>query len=702
MKKRGGGPENLVFGSLFSFIMAFFVFSVMSEFSLDDPGFTPPVPPVPPSSSDSSVETPVDGRRKCSSCPRRMSKKSADRHTVCIACRGFDCDINNRCEECLEWSEDDIIAYAKYRKSLKSQDSSSKTKTKVSMPPLTPSRPSPQPAPQPAPLPAQQPAPRPAQPAPRPSQRDDIQSQMDSLHNNFTSLSNSLTSQLSDFIAQFLCQNQSFRQPRLGPDAGESRPDQTAGESRMFQGEGAPSQTPLVPPYRDYPLPSDFTAPQPEQSGRARSRSPPFAAPCASTRRAPQPEQSGRARSRSPPFAAPCASTRQAPRQPPAFEAPPQPSTSGWVPPGPPPPRSRHDSSGSDSEASGSESVTAARDSASARLADLIYQVCPASRPLFDPKAPRCEFEAWFSQPEAEASRQRFRLYPRVAEVQEEVAAWSESLARRSKPLSRVIPTRARSYALADDAVFASSQPVNSAFAQLTGSRVLASRRWGSVSFSDMERLERMFQNQLEVTSASLWLMSGILAMLKKDRFQPSDPALSSVSAALSRQARSSAAGSDFIRAKRWESLLAHTTLPVPESQKRSLTTSPGTSSGLFDSGLLAEVVAQVHSSSQISSNLALSRSLRRGRSTQAPSSSPLTGPRLSSFSRGRPYRKRSSSSSSSGGRKRFRGGKGGGLLLLDLRVSGGRSHLLSGPFPAVVCPSIGRPGGTGVRSLGL
>ena len=288
-----------------------------------------------------------------------------------------------------------------------------------------------------------------------------------------------------------------------------------------------------------------------------------------------------------------------------------------------------------------------------------------------------------------------------MAEVQEEVAARSESLARRSKPLSRVIPTRARSYALADDAVFASSQPVNSAFAQLTGSRVLASRRWGSVSFADMERLERMFQNQLEVTSASLWLMSGILAMLKKDRFQPSDPALfnsalSSVSAVLSRQARSSAAGSDFIRAKRRETLLAHTTLPVPESQKRSLTTSPGTSSGL-----LAEVVAKVHSSSQISSNLALSRSLRRGRSTQAPSSSPLTGPRLSSFSRGRPYRKRSSSSSRSGSRKRFRGCKGG-LLLLDLRVSGGRSHLLSGPFPVVVCPSIGRPGGTGVRSLGL
>ena len=101
--------------------------------------------------------------------------------------------------------------------------------------------------------------------------------------------------------------------------------------------------------------------------------------------------------------------------------------------------------------------------------------------------------------------------------------------------------------------------------------------------------------------------------MLKRDRFQPSDPALfntalSSVSAALSRQARTAAAGSGFMRAKRRESLLARTTLPVPVSQKRSLTTSPGSSSGLFDS----EVISQVHSSSQISSNLALSRSLRR------------------------------------------------------------------------------------------
>ena len=206
--KRGGGGY-LVYGSLSSSFMAL-CFTVMSEYSLDEPGFAPPVPPVPPSSSESSVETPVDGWRKCSSCPRRMSNKSADRHTLCVSCRGFDCDLNNRCEECLEWSEEEVLKYAKYRKSLKSRELSSR-KTSVPTLPLTASGPSPQPAP----LPAQQPAPRPAQ-------RDDIQSQVDSLSFNFQSLSGTLTSQLNEFMNMFRSQSQLSCQPRLGPDAGES------------------------------------------------------------------------------------------------------------------------------------------------------------------------------------------------------------------------------------------------------------------------------------------------------------------------------------------------------------------------------------------------------------------------------------------------------------------------------------------------
>ena len=352
--------------------------------------------------------------------------------------------------------------YAKYRKSLRSKDSSSKPKTTVPPPPAD-SRHSPQPAP-----------------------RADLQSQVDSLSVTVNSLTESLSMRLDTFMNQLLSHSsQLSSQPRLGPDAGEPQPGETAGENRTFQALGVPSRTTLVPPMVGHPFGQDVRAPASEQLGSAQAPPPHSAL-----------------------GAAPPPSASQAPPHPPPRyeDPPPQPSTSGWVPPGPPPTRPRRDSRLSlESEASEAESDVSFRDSASSRLADLIYEVCPDSRPLIDAtRAPRCGFEAWFGQPEATASKQRFRLYPRVAEVQSEVAARSEALARRTKPLSHVIPSRSRQYALADDPVFASSHLVNPSFAQLAGARAVGSRRWGSITFSEMERLERLFQNQLEVTSSSL------------------------------------------------------------------------------------------------------------------------------------------------------------------------------------------------------
>ena len=151
----------------------------MSEYSLDEPGFKAPgAPPPAPHSSDSSVETPPDARRKCIACLRRMSKKTADRHTLCVNCRGFGCDLNNRCEECLEWPEEEVKLYAKYRKSLKSKDSSSKSKSTAPPPPAD-SRPSLQPSP-----------------------RDDFQSQIDSLNVTVNSLAESLSARLDAFMTR--------------------------------------------------------------------------------------------------------------------------------------------------------------------------------------------------------------------------------------------------------------------------------------------------------------------------------------------------------------------------------------------------------------------------------------------------------------------------------------------------------------------
>ena len=338
----------------------------------------------------------------------------------------------------------------------------------------------------------------------------------------------------------------------------------------------------------------DVRAPRPEQLG-------PFAAP--------QPHAA-------PGTAPPPSDSFVPPQTPPRYgDPPPQPSTSGWVPSGPPPPRSTRDSrSSSESEASEAESDVSTKDSTSARLADLIYEVCPDSCPLQDAtRQLRCGFEGWFGQPESSASQPRFRLYPRV----EEVAARAEALARCSKPLSQIIPPCSHRYAITDRPLFAASLAVNPSFAQLAGARAIGSRRWGSITFSEMERLERLFRAQLEMTSSSLWLMSRILAMPRRDGFQPTDPtlfnaALSSTLATLSQQARSLSAGAAFLRSKRRESLLAHTSIPVPEAQRKALTVSPGSETALFNEEILGVVVAQVQQSSLISSNLAVSRSLGR------------------------------------------------------------------------------------------
>ena len=308
----------------------------MSEYALDEPGFKAPgasTPALP--SSDSSVENPPEVRRKCIACPRRMSKKTADRHTLCVSCRGFDCDNDTRCEECMEWPEEEVRLYAKYRKSLKSKDSS---KSKPSAPP---------------------PPPADSVPSSQLPTRADIQSQVDSLNATVSSLAENLSARLDALTASLLTPplSQLSSQPRLGPDVGEPQPGVTTGTRRTFQALGVPDRTSAVHSHAYHPLGQGARATPMEQSGSAP---------------APQPQVA--------PGAAPPPSASFVPPQPPPRygNPPPQPLTSGWVPLGPPPTRSARDSrSSSESEASDAESDVSVRDSASSRLADLIYEVYP-------------------------------------------------------------------------------------------------------------------------------------------------------------------------------------------------------------------------------------------------------------------------------------------------------------------------------------
>ena len=220
----GGGDNELSLRFIILLLHGLYcVFSVMSEVNLDEPGFTAPAVSAAPPSSDLSVDNPPEGRRKCVSCPRRMSAKTADRHTVCIACRGFDCSIESRCEECIEWPEEEVRLYAKLRISLKSKGSS-KHRSKPSASPL-PSADS--------------------VPSSQPSAIAHMQTQVDSLNTLVNTLSESLLARMDALQASLVDSSvpRSSSPTWLGKDAVPPQPGQTAGESRMFQALGVGSRT---------------------------------------------------------------------------------------------------------------------------------------------------------------------------------------------------------------------------------------------------------------------------------------------------------------------------------------------------------------------------------------------------------------------------------------------------------------------------
>ena len=151
-----------------------------------------------------------------------MSAKTADRHTVCVVCRGFDCNLDSRCKECIVWADEEVHSYAKYRKSLKSEDRSKKNKPSAIPPPPPDSVPSSQ-----------------------PDALAAMQTQVDSLNVTVHNLADSLSARLDALAASLVSPNmpQLSSQTRLGPDVGQPQPGKTAGTRRMFQALGVADGT---------------------------------------------------------------------------------------------------------------------------------------------------------------------------------------------------------------------------------------------------------------------------------------------------------------------------------------------------------------------------------------------------------------------------------------------------------------------------
>ena len=149
-----------------------------------------------------------------------------------------------------------------------------------------------------------------------------------------------------------------------------------------------------------------------------------------------------------------------------------------------------------------------------------------------------------------------FRLYPRVDELIDKTRERAAILAKASKPLAAILPKKRRLHMVAGAPIFSTPLPLNPDFSRLAENKSVARKRMGSVTFSELKRLEGCSKALLESNSYAMWLMAGLMSQLKRDGFTPSDlklfdSALSSISHALASQTETAAAMSDFIVSKR-------------------------------------------------------------------------------------------------------------------------------------------------------
>ena len=108
---------------------------------MDNPGFQVDVADVEihqvdvPKSSSGSSSSGESTRRSCTKCHGRMISFSLDRHLFCTKCRGSECTVTSRCDECFSWTKEEMEGYVKLRKSLTSKSMKNKSSRSSSSPP---------------------------------------------------------------------------------------------------------------------------------------------------------------------------------------------------------------------------------------------------------------------------------------------------------------------------------------------------------------------------------------------------------------------------------------------------------------------------------------------------------------------------------------------------------------------------------------
>ena len=256
------------------------------------------------------------------------------------------------------------------------------------------------------------------------------------------------------------------------------------------------------------------------------------------------------------------------------------------------------------------------------------------------------------------------RLYPRVSEIQTAASDYAANLARESRPLFKILPSKRRSLSIGDAPDFCKQRFLNADFSRICRSKSVPRSRMASVSLADLERLDHATRMVLADDSQCFWFLSSLLSQLKEDGYRPSNPSLfdkniSSLSAALAAQTGVAASVSEFITVKQCESYLSHASFTLPESLKRELLVAPAVDSLLFNQSLLSTAIENMKEASLLSSTSSVASISKAALKSKPPGGqgayqSPLNASHASPSG----FRKRSASPYGRGA-KRSRGGRG-------------------------------------------
>ena len=191
-----------------------------------------------------------------------------------------------------------------------------------------------------------------------------------------------------------------------------------------------------------------------------------------------------------------------------------------------------------------------------------------------------------------------------------------------------LLPKRKPIYHVADLPSEGSAVPPNAALdSHMT--KKLANCRSVSLSINECTHLESTFRSMSETLSHSMWILTGLLSLIRNEGFVPKDQQLfqqfiSSLSMGMAHQANIAAAGTTFSALKRRQLYASHFLPSYPEALKQAALASPTCfTSSLFSDEDLTRLASVSNEASSIKSNQALLDFVSSGRRPRSPRRSP-------------------------------------------------------------------------------